>query len=437
MSTSSPSPLRRSLLVTGAAASAFGFLIAKPGRAQTATAPTDDARGIRPFRIRVPESALIDMRRRIVATRWPGQETVSDQSQGVPLERLAPLVRYWGTKYDWRKGEARLNALPQFITTIDGLDIQFAHVRSRHQNAMPMIMTHGWPGSIFELLRVVGPLTDPTAHGGRAEDAFHLVLPTYPGYGYSGKPRTNDWGPPHVARAWNALMQRLGYARYVSQGGDWGAIIAQVMAAQAPVGLMGIHTNMPGTVPPGVVKLVRSREPVPESFSEAEKTAYAALDVFYNHGFGYAEMMNTRPQTIGYALADSPVAMASFFYEKFATWTHTGGQPERVFTPDEMLDDISLYWLTNTGASSSRSYWDGAQLGGGPFTAIDIPKVPVAVTVFPGEIYQAPRTWTEASFHKLIYFNKVDKGGHFAAWEQPELFATEMRAAFRSLRGDS
>jgi pimeloyl-ACP methyl ester carboxylesterase len=232
-------------------------------------------------------------------------------------------------------------------------------------------------------------------------------------------------------------MQRLGYPRYVSQGGDWGAIIAQIMGAQAPPGLMGIHTNMPGTVPPSVVKLVRSREPVPAGFSDAEKTAYAALDVFYNHGFGYAEMMNTRPQTIGYALADSPVAMASFFYEKFATWTHTGGQPERVFTPDEMLDDISLYWLTNTGASSSRSYWDGAQLGGGPFTAIEIDKVPVAVTVFPGEIYQAPRSWTEASFRKLIYFNKVDKGGHFAAWEQPELFATEMRAAFRSLRSDS
>jgi len=439
MSIALPSPLRRSLLVTGAAVGTLGLLATDLGHAQAAAgaSTTEGPNGVRPFRIRVPESALVDMRRRITSTRWPDRETVTDQSQGVPLERIEPLVRYWGTKYDWRKGEARLNALPQFITTIDGLNIQFAHVRSRHPNAMPMIMTHGWPGSIFELLKVVGPLTDPTAHGGRAEDAFHLVLPTYPGYGYSGKPRTNDWGPPHVARAWHELMQRLGYPRYVSQGGDWGAIIAQIMGAQAPPGLMGIHTNMPGTVPPSVVKLVRSREPVPASFSDAEKTAYAALDVFYNHGFGYAEMMNTRPQTIGYALADSPVAMASFFYEKFATWTHTGGQPERAFTRDEMLDDISLYWLTNTGASSSRSYWDGAQLGGGPFTAIEIAKVPVAVTVFPGEIYQAPRSWTEASFKKLIYFNKVDKGGHFAAWEQPELFATEMRAAFRSLRSDS
>lgn len=427
----SPSHTRRNFLVGSTAAAAttaaIGLLAGRSAAAAEGTA-------VRPFRITIPEEALQDMRRRIVATRWPDRETVADQTQGVQLARIQPLVRYWGTDYDWRKAEAKLNALPQFITEIDGLDIQFAHVRSRHPNAMPLIMTHGWPGSIFELLKVVGPLTDPTAYGGRAEDAFHLVLPTYPGYGFSGKPQGTDWGPPHVARAWDELMQRLGYGRYVAQGGDWGAIISQVMAAQAPAGLLGIHTNMPGTVPASVVTRVRSRAPVPADFSDAEKAAYASLDVFYNQGFGYAEMMNTRPQTIGYALADSPAGMAAFFYEKFATWTYTGGQPERALSRDDMLDDISLYWLTNTGASSSRSYWDGAALGGGPFTAIDIPKVPVAVTVFPGEIYQAPKTWAAASFHKLIYWNVVDKGGHFAAWEEPELFSTEIRAAFRSLR---
>jgi pimeloyl-ACP methyl ester carboxylesterase len=418
---------RRSFLVASAAAA--GAL----GLASPAVAASGDA-AIRPFRIAVPEADLADLRRRVLATRWPDQETVPDQSQGVQLARLRPLVQRWGTEYDWRKAEARLNAIPQFVTEIDGLDIQFAHIRSRHANALPLIMTHGWPGSILELLKTVGPLTDPTAHGGRAEDAFHLVLPTYPGYGFSGKPRGTDWAPPHVARAWHELMGRLGYTRYVSQGGDWGAIISEVMAVQAPAGLLGIHINMPGTVPPEVVQMVRTRQPVPAGFSEVEKAAYASLDVFYNHGFGYAEMMNTRPQTLGYALADSPVGMAAFFYEKFATWTHSGGEPERVLTADEMLDDITLYWLTNTGTSSSRSYWDAAQLGGGPFTAFDIPAVPVAVTVFPGEIYRAPRSWAERSFRKLTYWNEVDRGGHFAAWEQPELFSVELRAAFRSLR---
>lgn len=393
---------------------------------------TEDA--IRPFRINIPEADVINLRDRVVATRWPEKETVNDQSQGVRLEKIQKLVQYWGTDYDWRKAEAKLNALPQFITSIDGLDIQFVHVRSKHPDALPLIMTHGWPGSIFELLKVIGPLTDPTAYGGRAEDAFHLVLPTIPGYGFSGKPKGTDWGPLHVASAWHRLMERLGYTRYVSQGGDWGAIISEIMAVQAPEGLLGIHINMPGTVPPDVVKLVRNREPVPSEFSDIEKAAYASLDVFYNKGFGYAEMMNTRPQTIGYALSDSPAGMAAFIYEKFATWTHSGGEPEKALTRDEMLDDITLYWLTNTGTSSSRSYWDAAQLGGGPFTAIEITKVPVAVTVFPGEIYRAPRSWAEKSFHKLIYWNEVEKGGHFAAWEQPEIFATELRSAFKSLR---
>ena len=427
MPATSFSPPRRELLALAAAATAAATVpVPSAGAAQDST--------IRPFRVAVPEADIAELRRRLAATRWPDPETVADQSQGVQITKLVPLVRHWATEYDWRRAEATLNALPQFITAIDGLDIQFAHVRSPHPNALPLIMTHGWPGSIFELLKTVGPLTNPTAHGGRAEDAFHLVLPTYPGYGFSAKPTNGDWAPPHVARAWHALMQRLGYPRYVAQGGDWGAIVSEVMAQQAPEGLLAIHTNMPGTVPPEVVQLVRTRQPVPSGFSAEEKAAYASLDVFYNHGFGYAEMMNTRPQTLGYALADSPVGMAAFFYEKFATWTHSGGEPERVLTPDEMLDDISLYWLTNTGTSSSRSYWDAAQLGGGPFTAREIRKVPVAVTVFPGEIYQAPRSWTRRTYHNLAYFNVAENGGHFAAWEQPELFAAELRAAFRAVR---
>jgi len=298
---------------------------------------------------------------------------------------------------------------------------------------MPLIMTHGWPGSPLELLKTIAPLTDPTAHGGRAEDAFHLVLPTYPGYGFSGKPQGTDWGPAHVAHAWHELMLRLGYTRYVSQGGDWGAIISQVMAVQAPEGLLGIHVNMPGTVPPNVLRLIRNREPVPSSFSNAEKVAFAGLEYFYRKGFGYAEMMNTRPQTLGYALADSPVGMLAFFYDKFTEWTY-GRDPEKALTRDEILDDVTLYWLTNTGTSSSRSYWDAAQSGGGPFNAVEISKVPVAVTVFPSEIYRAPRSWGEQTFKKLIYWSEVDRGGHFAAWEEPELFSAELRAAFRSLR---
>jgi pimeloyl-ACP methyl ester carboxylesterase len=421
------SPTRRDVLVTSVAAAVASLL-------PEHFAWGADGDTIRRFEINVPEEQLVDLRRRIGATRWPDQETVADQSQGVRLARLQELVRYWGTDYDWRKGEAKLDALPQFMTEIDGLDIHFIHVRSRHANALPLIMTHGWPGSVLELVKTIGPLTDPTAHGGRAEDAFHLVLPSYPGYGFSGKPRDASWDPAHVARAWHELMQRLGYKQYVSQGGDWGAIISEVMAVQAPAGLLGIHINMPGTVPPSVLRLIRNRDPVPASFSDVEKAAFASLAYFYGKGFGYAEMMNTRPQTIGYALADSPVAMAAFFYDKFAEWTYSGGEPERVLTKDEMLDDITLYWVTNTGTSSSRSYWDAAQGGGGPFNAVEITAVPVAVTIFPGEIYRAPRSWAEQSFHKLIYWNEVDKGGHFAAWEEPELFSAELRAAFRPLR---
>ena len=408
---------------------ASGLTPAKP-----VTAAEIARNAIRPYRIRVPESDLIDLRRRVLATRWPDRETVTDQSQGVQLAKIQALVSHWGKGYDWRKAEAKLNILPQFMTTIDGVEIQFAHIRSRHPNAMPLIMTHGWPGSIFELLKVIGPLTDPTAHGGRAEDAFDLVLPSLPGYGFSGKPQGSPWGPDRMGIAWHQLMLRLGYTRYVSQGGDWGAIISEVMAVQAPPGLLAIHINMPGTMPQSVLRLIRNGDPVPAEFSDVEKRAFASLTDFYKNGFGYAGMMNTRPQTIGYSLSDSPVGLAAFFYDKFAAWTHSGGEPEKVLTRDEMLDDITLYWLTNTGTSSSRSYWDAAQLGGGPFNAFEISKVPVAVTVFPGEIYRAPRSWAERSFHKLIYWNEVDKGGHFAAWEQPELFAAEVRAAFRSLR---
>jgi pimeloyl-ACP methyl ester carboxylesterase len=439
MSAISRAALRHALLATSVSAVTLGLALhAGPTFAQTvasSASPSVAAQdaAIRPFRVNVPDAALADLRRRIAATRWPDRETVSDQSQGVQLAKLQELVRYWGTDYDWRKAEAKLNALPQFITTIDDVEIQFTHVRSPHPNAMPLIMTHGWPGSALELLKVVGPLTDPTAYGGRAEDAFHLVLPTYPGYGFSGKP-TEAWDPGRVASAWDVLMKRLGYQSYVSQGGDWGAIISQVMAVQAPPGLLGIHTNMPGTTPPSVLRLIRNREPVPAEFSGAEKVAFAGLEAFYRKGFGYAEMMNTRPQTLGYGLSDSPVGLAAFLYEKIATWTHSGGEPERVLTRDEILDDITLYWLTDTGTSSSRSYWDAAQGEGGPFNAIDILNVPVAVTVFPGEIYRAPRSWGEQSFKKLIYWNEVDKGGHFAAWEQPALFAEEVRAAFRSLR---
>ena len=425
MPATSESPTRRQIIASSAAASAMSLL-----RGDLHAGTPDHA--IRHFHINVPEEALIDLRRRLTATRLPERETVNDFSQGVQLAKLQSLVEYWRTDYDWRIAEARLNALPQFVTTIDGLDIQFIHVRSPHANAMPLIMTHGWPGSPLELLKTIAPLTDPTANGGQAEDAFHLVLPTYPGYGFSGKPQGTDWGPAHVARAWHELMQRLGYRRYVSQGGDWGAILSEVMAVQAPQGLLGIHINMPGTVPPSVLRLIRNRDPVPSSFSDAEKIAFAGLEHFYRKGFGYAEMMNTRPQTLGYALADSPVGMLAFFYDKFTEWTYD--RVEQALTRDEILDDVTLYWLTNTGTSSSRSYWDAAQGGGGPFNAVEITKVPVAVTIFPGEIYRAPRSWAEQTFHKLIYWNEVNKGGHFAAWEQPELFAEELRAAFRPLR---
>jgi len=442
---------RKFLGVAAAGAATMAAQVGLSGRAHAATAgtvgsgasalsgaplgsPVQAGAEIRPFRISVPQKDLNELRRRIRATRWPDKETVADRTQGAQLARVQALVDYWGTDYDWRRIERRLNALPQFITEIDGVDIQFAHIRSKHENAMPMLMTHGWPGSLVELLKVIDPLTNPTAHGGRASDAFHLVLPTLPGYGFSGKPTAPGWNAGKIGQAFHQLMQRLGYQSYVSQGGDWGAIISEQMAVQNLPGLLGIHVNMPGTVPPDVLRHLRNFDPAPAALSPAEKAAYNRLLHFYHDGFGYAAMMNQSPQTIGYALADSPVAMAAYFYDKIAEWTDSGGVPEKVLTYDEMLDTISLYWLTNTGASSSRSYWDGWQAGGGPFDAVPIPHVPVAVTVFPAEIYPAPKSWGEQTFGNIIHWGQASKGGHFAAWEQPEILTDELRTAFRQLR---
>jgi pimeloyl-ACP methyl ester carboxylesterase len=326
---------------------------------------------IRPFHIAVSEEALVDLRRRITATRWPDRETVNDRSQGVQLATMQALVRYWGTDYDWRKAEAKLNALPQFVTTIDGVDIQFTHVRSRYPNAMPLIMTHGWPGSIFELLKVIGPLTEPPAYGGRAEDAFDLVLPSLPGFGFSGRPQVTGWNPDHIARAWAELMRRLGYTRYVAQGGDWGSAITDNMAAQKPEGLLGIHVNMPATVPPEIAKALQAGDPPPPGLTPEEKTAYEALDALYKKGSGFALIMVTRRQTLGYSLADSPVGLAAWIYDKLADWTDTGGHPEKALTRDEMLDDITLYWLTNTATSSARIYWETVSIAIN-FNAVDI-----------------------------------------------------------------
>jgi pimeloyl-ACP methyl ester carboxylesterase len=391
---------------------------------------------IRPFRANIPEEQLVDLRRRIMTTRWPDQETVSDQSQGIQLGKLKPLVEYWGTGYDWRKAEAKLNALPQFITRIDGVDIHFIHVRSKHPNALPLIMTHGWPGSVFELLKTVGPLSDPPAHGGRAEDAFDLVLPSMPGYGFSGKPTDTGWGPERIARAWAELMKRLGYTRYVAQGGDWGSPVSSAMARQAPAGLLGIHINLPATLPPEVDQALAAGGPAPAGLSERERATFDGLSAYGRMGNrSYAVMMGTRPQTIGLAITDTPAGLAAWMlgHPGFTTWTYSSSDPEK--TPDEVLDDISLYWLTNTAASAARIYWENKSniLSATSEKTAEI-SLPVAITVFPGEVYRAPETWARRAYRNLTYFNEVEKGGHFAAWEQPELFSDELRAAFRSLR---
>jgi pimeloyl-ACP methyl ester carboxylesterase len=412
------------------------MLIAATGYPQKNQAKaTNEAEAIRPYHISISKEALTDLRTRVNATRWPDKETVTDQSQGVKLQQIQGLVKYWGTTYDWRKTEAKLNALPQFVTNIDGLDIQFIHIKSKHKNALPLVITHGWPGSFFELLKVIGPLTDPTAYGGKAEDAFDLVIPSMPGYGFSEKPTGTGWGPEKIGNAWDVLMKRLGYKTYVSQGGDWGSVIADAMARQAPEGLLGIHVNMPATVPADIAKALKDGDPAPEGLSAKEKAAFLSLNKLYTRGGGYAGMMVTRPQTLGYGLTDSPVGLASFFLDKFNEWTYSGGNAEKSLKKDEMLDDITLYWLTNTANSSAQLYWENNTNN---FNAVeqktnDI-KIPVAVTVFPGEIYQAPKSWTEKSYKNLIYFNEVSKGGHFASWEEPQLFTEELRAAFKSLR---
>ncbi len=416
-------PTRRELLAATAATAALSLL---PG--QVRAAAQGDA--IRPFKASIPQKDVDELRRRVRATRWPGMETVSDGSQGAQLKKFKPLIEYWGTDYDWRKGEKKLNAFPQFMTNIDGLDIHFIHVKSKHKNALPLIMTHGWPGSVLELIKTIGPLTDPTAHGGTPEDAFHVVMPSMPGYGFSEVPAETGWGPDRIGRAWNVLMTRLGYDRYVSQGGDWGAVISDAMARQAPDGLLGIHTNMPATVPPEIAKALTNGEPAPSGLSADEKIAYEQMNALYTKGAGYALMMVTRPQTLGYALTDSPVGLAAWYYDKFADWTYSGGDPEKSLTRDEMLDDISLYWFTGTATSGARLYWEN---NANNFNAVDI-SIPAAITVFPGEIYQAPKSWAEKAYHNLIYYNKVDKGGHFAAWEEPDLFTSELRAAFKTLR---
>jgi pimeloyl-ACP methyl ester carboxylesterase len=418
---------RRCLLVTAAvtiaAASNLSMLPAD-------LAAAVDGNAIRPFRVSVPETDLVDLRRRVLATRWPAKETVADQSQGVQLAKLKELIRYWGTDYDWRKLEKKLNALPMFVTKIDGLDIQFIHVRSGHANALPLIITHGWPGSILELLKVIGSLSDPTAHGGSAEDAFDLVIPSIPGYGFSEQPKETGWNADRIGLAWDVLMKRLGYKHYVSQGGDWGSVVADKMARQAPSGLLGIHVNMPATVPADVAKAMSAGEPAPAGLTKVEKAAYDSLSTFFSKNGAYGAMMTTRPQTVGYGLSDSPTGLAAWMFDKFNQWTYSGGDAGRSLTKDEMLDDITLYWLTNSAISSAQLYWEN---NANNFNAVDI-SIPAAITVFPGEIYRAPRSWAERSYHNLIYFNEVDKGGHFAAWEEPELFSREIRAAFRSLR---
>jgi pimeloyl-ACP methyl ester carboxylesterase len=430
---------RRQVLTTAA----VGIAVAGASNVlPTSLAAAPDAAAIRPFKIKIPDDQLVDLRKRILATRWPEKETVADESQGVPLATLQGLARYWGTDYSWRKIETKLNALPQFVTEIDGLDIHFIHVRSKNDNALPLIVTHGWPGSVIEQLKIIDPLTDPTAHGASASDAFHLVIPSLPGFGFSGKPTTTGWGPGRTARAWVVLMQRLGYSKFVAQGGDLGAGVCTALAKQAPPGLLGIHTNFPGTIPPDIAKALQAGNPPPSDLAADERRAYDELTVLFAKRRAYAQMMATRPQTL-YALADSPVGLVAWLFDHgdgygqpaapitSAVLGHTvNGHSAGAITRDDVLDDFTLYWLTNTAVSAARFYWENHI---NLYNAADV-SLPAAVSVFPGENYQAPRSWTEQAFHKLIYFNNVAEGGHYAAWEQPQLFSQEVRAGFRSLR---
>ncbi|SDG08245.1 epoxide hydrolase family protein [Paraburkholderia phenazinium] len=439
-------PSRRRFIGVAAATIAAGSLsqlaFADTNQAIAEAAPaTGDKTAIRPLRIHVPESQLVDLRRRIKATRWPDRETVTDDTQGVPLAMIQELARHWSTDYDWRKCEAKLNSYPNFVTEIDGLDIHFIHVRSKHENAMPLIVTHGWPGSIIEQFKIIDLLSNPTAHGASASDAFHLVIPSLPGYGFSGKPTTTGWGPERTARAWVLLMKRLGYEKFASQGGDLGAIVSNVMAKQAPPELLGIHVNLPATIPPEIVKALQDNSPAPANLTDDERHAYEQL-LGLSKRRGYAVEQGTRPQTL-YGLSDSPIALASWLMDH----PDGNGQPAAVMTSavygrtvngfssgyltrDDVIDDITLYWLTNTGISAARIYWESHF---NFYAAADV-SVPAAVSAFPGENYQAPRSWTERAYHNLIYYNKPAKGGHFAAWEQPQIFAEEVRAGLRPLR---
>jgi pimeloyl-ACP methyl ester carboxylesterase len=402
-----------------------------------ALAATPDDAAIRAFRAHVPQAAVDDMRKRLLATRWPEQATVADISQGPPLAQVRDLVSYWGSGYDWRKAEAQLNAFPQFVTRIDGVDVHFIHVRSQHKNALPMIISHGWPGSVFEQIKLIEPLVNPVKFGGRAEDAFDVVIPSLPGYGFSGKPTEPGWGSERIARAWDVLMTRLGYTRYVAQGGDWGAGIVQAMGRQGSAGLLGIHTNLPATVP-NEVGAALGGGPLPAGLTDQERAVVDALKAFgQKGGLTYVAMMGSRPQAVGYGLTDSPAGLAGWMlvHPGFEHWSY-GANAKQTPTRDEVLDNFSLYWLTQSSASSARLYWEnrGQNLISAGSQKTDKITVPVAITVFPEEVYLPPETWARRAFSNLIYFNKVDRGGHFAAWEHPELFATELRAAFKSLR---
>ena len=416
---------------------AGAMAISSTGQAQSNT-QTDlrSSELIRPYHIQISEAALTDLNRRIKDTRWPDKETVDNDSQGVQLATMQKLAGYWGSEYNWRKVEARLNALPQFMTTIDGLDIYFIHVRSKEKNALPVIITHGWPGSIIEQMKIIGPLTDPVAYGGKAEDAFDVVIPSLPGHGFSGKPTTTGWDPVHVAKAWIELMKRLGYKKYVAQGGDWGNAISEIMALIAPPELLAIHTNMPATVPASI-DIALASGTIPPDLTADEKNAYQQLDYFNNKGIAYALEMGNRPQTL-YGIEDSPIGLAAWMLDhdirSYELITRVFDGQKEGLSKDDILDNITLYWLTKTGVSAARLYWEAFQGPKAGFFDVRNVKIPVAVSIFPDEIYAAPQTWAVKAYPKLIYFNKVEKGGHFAAWEQPEQFSKELRAAFKSFR---
>jgi pimeloyl-ACP methyl ester carboxylesterase len=426
-------PTARSLLTSSAVALGIAVLAAQgapPAEAADAS--------IKPFQVHIPDQALNDLRQRIAMTRWPERETVNDASQGAPLAKLKPLVQYWGTGYDWRKAEAKLNAYPQFVTRIDGVDVHFIHVRSKHPNAMPLIITHGWPGSVFEQIKLIGPLTDPTKYGGRAEDAFDVVIPSLPGFGFSSRPTEAGWNLERIGRAWDVLVKRLGYTSYVAQGGDWGAGVVQAMGRQAPAGLLGIHSNLPAVIPDDVGAALQGG-PIPAGLSAKERAAVEDFGAYLkNGGLSYLVMMSARPQAVGYGLTDSPAGLAGWMlvHGGFDKWSY-GRDPKQSPTVDDVLDNFTLYWLTNTAASSARIYWENR--AGGSLVSATAQKssqvsVPVAITVFPDEVIRAQESWARRAYRNLSYFHEADRGGHFAMWEYPEVFATELRAAFKPLR---